>query len=63
MQELLHKLRDMIYYACAGFMCLPDDEIAGNMAMLDQRLALQWVQDHIVHFGGDPTKYATKTLF
>jgi len=39
-----------------GFMCLPDDEIAGNMAMLDQRLALQWVQDHIASFGGDPTR-------
>jgi hypothetical protein len=40
----------------AGFMCLPDDEIAGNMALLDQRLALQWVQDHIEAFGGDPTR-------
>jgi len=37
-----------------GFMCLPDDEIAGNMGLLDQALALQWVQDHISYFGGDP---------
>jgi len=27
-----------------GFMCLPDDQIAGNMALLDQQLALQWVK-------------------
>jgi len=37
-----------------GFMCLPDDEIAGNMAMLDQLLALKWVREHIAAFGGDP---------
>jgi carboxylesterase type B len=39
-----------------GFMCLPDDNIAGNMAMLDQVMALQWVQDHISAFGGDPNR-------
>ena len=27
-----------------GFMCLPDDDIAGNMGLLDQTLALQWVR-------------------
>ncbi len=29
---------------CLGFMCLPDDNIAGNMGMLDQVLALKWVK-------------------
>jgi len=39
-----------------GFFCLPDDEIAGNMGLLDQLLALRWVHDHIAAFGGDPDR-------
>lgn len=37
-----------------------DDILPGNLGIKDQRLALQWVKENIVAFGGDPTK---TTLF
>jgi acetylcholinesterase len=39
-----------------GFMYLPEVGITGNMALLDQKLALQWVQDNIAKFNGDPKR-------
>ncbi|KAF4532446.1 hypothetical protein B566_EDAN003021 [Ephemera danica] len=39
-----------------GFMCLDTDDIAGNIGMIDQVAALQWVKDHISVFGGDPNR-------
>jgi len=39
-----------------GFFCLPDDDIAGNMGLLDQLMGLDWVRQNIEHFGGDPER-------
>ena len=37
-----------------GFLGLGDFGINGNMGIQDQLLALNWVQDNIQAFGGDP---------
>ncbi|XP_063922124.1 esterase B1-like isoform X2 [Zophobas morio] len=39
-----------------GFLCFedPDLDIPGNAGMKDMLMALQWVHDNIIHFGGNP---------
>lgn len=37
-----------------GFLPLALDEYSGNMGLKDQQLALEWVNDHISAFGGNP---------
>ncbi|UKZ61357.1 uncharacterized protein TrAtP1_002623 [Trichoderma atroviride] len=50
-----------IQYRLGGYGFLNPDEFDGvdgvkNAGLLDQRLALEWVQHHIASFGGDPSK-------
>ncbi|KAH8252728.1 hypothetical protein KR032_001495 [Drosophila birchii] len=37
-----------------GFLSTGDDNMPGNFGLKDQRLGLQWVQQYIEAFGGDP---------
>ena len=37
-----------------GFISTGDDVAQGNWGFMDQVLALQWVQENIAAFGGDP---------
>ena len=39
-----------------GFLAAPELGLAGNLGILDQRMALGWVARNIAAFGGDPTK-------
>ena len=49
-----------VNYRVGGFGFLPGSEIladgSANLGLLDQRLGLEWVQDNIEAFGGDPGK-------
>jgi para-nitrobenzyl esterase len=37
-----------------GFLVSSSDGLFGNYGLMDQRAALHWVKENIIHFGGDP---------
>ncbi|XP_050024745.1 acetylcholinesterase-like isoform X1 [Dermacentor andersoni] len=63
---VLAALRDVVVVSMnyrlgiLGFMNANSPEAPGNVGLLDQNMALKWVQRNIAHFGGDPERV---TLF
>ncbi|MEN9335585.1 MAG: hypothetical protein RLZZ500_572 [Bacteroidota bacterium] len=53
---LQYRLGPLGFLAHPGLETENTQNISGNYAVMDQLLALQWVQNNIAQFGGDPTK-------
>ena len=50
--SVLRKINSLPFIS--GFMSTGDDVAQGNYGFMDQVLVLQWVQENIAAFGGDP---------
>ena len=40
-----------------GFFYIKDTEANGNQALRDQQLALKWIYENAVYFGGNKNRY------
>ena len=49
-----YRLGVMGFFAHEAISAESDDGVSGNQGILVQRMAMQWVEDHIEAFGGDP---------
>ncbi|XP_074602057.1 acetylcholinesterase-like [Brevipalpus obovatus] len=60
--SILSMMADIVIvsvkYRLGAFACMyaDDDLIPGNLALDDQLLALEWIKDNIIYFGGDPNR-------
>nr|XP_062131801.1 esterase B1 [Drosophila sulfurigaster albostrigata] len=54
MQEEIIVVKLNYRLGALGFLSLPGAGIHGNAGLKDQRLALQWIQQNIANFNGDP---------
>lgn len=50
----IEQCNSMMNCVDPGLLCLQTDEVPGNVQFLDQIMAMQWVQDNIRYFGGNP---------
>lgn len=53
---------DVFYFFRIGFLSLKDPEldIPGNAGLKDQTMALKWIRENCMHFGGDPENISKK---
>ena len=52
----LHIFNELLSSGYLGFLSYEKAGITGNQGLKDQRMALKWIFDNIISFGGDQSK-------